>query len=72
MAKPDNLGVIVFLGVLVGCLCTLTFWLVLQLWQKDGQFKHQQRESEKAALVLRDEREKFEKLLRAVKTLPED
>jgi hypothetical protein len=68
MAKPENLGVIVFLGVLVGCLCTLTFWLLLQFWQKDGQFKHQQRESEKAALVLREEREKLEKLLKTVQS----
>jgi uncharacterized membrane protein len=66
MAKPDNLGVIVFLGVLVGCLCTLTFWLVLKFYTQDGQFKRQQRESEKAALVLRDEREKLERLLKAV------
>lgn len=57
---------IVFLGVLVGCLCTFTFWLALKLWEKDGQFKHQQRESEKAALVLREERRKLEALLRAV------
>jgi len=48
------------------CLCALTFWLVLQLWIKDGQFKRQERESAKAALVLREEREKLERLLKAV------
>lgn len=68
MSKPENLGVIVFLGVLVFCLCTFTFWLALQLWQRDGQFKRQQRESEKAALVLREEREKLERLLKTVET----
>lgn len=67
MAKPENLGVIVFLGVLVMCLCTITFWLVLKVFTQDGQFKSNRREAEKAALVLRDEREKLERLLRTVK-----
>jgi hypothetical protein len=66
MSKPENLGVIVFLGVLVGCLCTFTFWLALKLWQKDGEFKRQEREASKAALVLREEREKMQKLLEAL------
>jgi len=66
MSKPENLGVIVFLGVLILCLCTFTFWLGLKLWQRDGQFQRQQREAEKAALVLREEREKLERLLRTV------
>lgn len=68
MSKPENLGVIVFLGVLILCLCTFTFWLALKLWEKDGQFKQQQREAHKAALVLREEREKLERLLKAVET----
>lgn len=68
MSKPENLGVIVFLGVLIMCLCTLTFWLALKLWEKDGQFKRQQRESERAAIVLRESREKLERLLRTVDT----
>lgn len=66
MSKPENLGVIVFLGLLVGCLCTFTFWLALKLWQKDGEFKRQEREANKAALVLREEREKMQKLLEAL------
>lgn len=64
MQKPENLGIIVFLGVLVGCLCTFTFWLALKLWQKDGQFKRQEQDAHKAAMILRDEREKTEKLLK--------
>jgi len=66
MSKPDNLGIIVFLGVLVMCLCTVVFILVLDNYKKDGQFKHQQRESERAALALRESREKLERLLKAV------
>lgn len=66
MSKPENLGVIVFLGVLIGCLCTFTFWLALKLWQKDGEFKRQEREANKAALVLREERKKMEQLLEAL------
>lgn len=68
MSKPENFGVIVFLGFLVMCFCTLTFWLVLQLWIKDGQFKRQEREANKAVLLLREERKKFEELLKTVKT----
>ena len=67
MAKPENLGVIVFLGVLVFCLCTLVFWMLLKFYSQDGEFRHHRRESEKAALVLREEREKLEKLLKTVK-----
>ena len=66
MSKPENLGVIVFLGVLIGCLCTVVFWMLLKFNVQDGEFKRQQRESAKAALVLREEREKLERLLKAV------
>jgi hypothetical protein len=66
MSKPENLGVIVFLGVLVGCLCTVVFWMLLKFNVQDGEFKRQQRESSKAALVLREEREKLERLLKTV------
>lgn len=66
MSKPENLGVIVFLGVLVGCLCPLLFWMLLKFSVQDGQFKQQQRESYKAAMLLREEREKLERLLQAV------
>lgn len=66
MFKWESLWLAAFLGFLLMCFCTLTFWLVLQLWIKDGQFKRQERESAKAALVLREEREKLERLLKAV------
>ena len=66
MLKPQNLGVIVFLGVLVGMLCTLVFWMVLKFYKQEGEFKHNRQEAQKAALVLREEREKLERLLKAV------
>ena len=66
MDKPQNFGVIVFLGLLVMCLCTLVFWMLLKFSVQDGEFKRQQRESQKAAMLLREEREKLERLLKAV------
>lgn len=68
MLKPQNLGVIVFLGVLVGCLCTLVFWMMLKFYKQDGEFQHNRKESQRAAMVLREEREKLERLLKTVDT----
>lgn len=66
MFKWESLWLAAFLGFLIMCLCALTFWLALQLWIKDGQFKRQQRESEQATLALNESRRKMEQLLRAV------
>ena len=66
MFKWEGLWLTAFLGFLVMCLCTLVFLLVLDIYKKDGQFKHQQRESEKATLLMREERKKLERLLKAV------
>lgn len=68
MSKPDNLGVIVFLGVLVMCLCTVVFVMLLKFAKQEGESKRQRQENQKAALVLREEREKFERLLKTVDT----
>ena len=67
MSKPDNLGVIVLLGVLVMCLCTVVFVMLLKFSTQDGERKRDRRENEKAALLLREEREKLERLLKTVK-----
>lgn len=67
MSKPENLGVIVFLGLLVMCLCTTIFWMLLKFSTQEGERKRDRRENEKAALVLREEREKLERLLKTVK-----
>jgi uncharacterized protein YlxW (UPF0749 family) len=66
MSKPENLGVIVFLGLLVMCLCTVVFWMLLKFAKQEGQNEHNRREANKAAVVLREEREKFERLLKTV------
>lgn len=67
MFKWEGLWLAAFLGFLVMCLCTLVFLLVLDIYKKDGQFKHNQREADKAALVLREERKKLEQLLKTVR-----
>lgn len=66
MSKPENLGVIVFLGVLVMCLCALLFYMLLKFAVQEGESKQQRRENEKAAIVLRESREKLERLLKTV------
>lgn len=69
MSKPENFGVIVFLGFLVMCLCTLLFWMLLKFAVQEGQVEKNRRESNKAALVLREEREKLERLLKTVENI---
>lgn len=70
--KWEKLWLIVFLGFLVMCLCTIIFLMLLEFAQQRGEHKRERerdrRENEKAALVLREQREKFEQLLKAVKT----
>ena len=66
MSKPENLGLIVFLSVLVMCLCTLLFWMLLKFAIQDGERTHDRRQNQKATALLREEREKFEKVLKAI------
>ena len=66
--KWENLWIIVFLGFLVMCLCTVIFLLLIRDAEHAGERKRDRRENERAALVLREQREKFEQLLKAVKT----
>lgn len=70
--KWEKLWVIVFLGFLVMCLCTIIFLLLFKFAQQEGERKRDRRENEKAALVLREQREKFEQLLKAVKSTEKD
>jgi type VI protein secretion system component VasK len=67
MRKPENLWLIIFLGTLVMCLCTVIFWGMLKFAVQDGERTRDRRENQKATLALRDEREKMERLLRTVK-----
>ncbi len=68
MAKHLDNAVVYLLCVVIGILGVLLFFLVLKFYKQEGDFKHTRRETEKDALVLRDEREKLERLLRTVKT----
>jgi uncharacterized protein YlxW (UPF0749 family) len=66
MSKPEGFGIIVFLGLLVMCLCTVIFWMLLKFAKQEGQVEHNRREANRAAVVLREEREKLERLLKTV------
>lgn len=63
MSKPENFGVIVFLGFLVMCLCTVIFWGMLKFAIQEGEGKRQRNENQKAALLLREERKRLEEVL---------
>lgn len=67
MGKREDNAVIVFLGVLVGIALPLIFFLVLRLDVVEGRLRKSTRENDKSAMVLREEREKLEKLLKSVK-----
>lgn len=65
MLKLEN-AVTIFLGVLVMCLCAVVFLMLVKFAKQEGESKRQRQENQKAALVLREEREKFERLLKTV------
>ena len=64
--KWEKLWIIVFLGFLVMCLCTLLFYMMLKFAVQDGERTRDRRETQKATALLREEREKFEKLLKSI------
>lgn len=67
MVKHLNNAVIFMLCLVIGILCLVVFVMVLKFATQEGERKRDRRENEKAALVLREEREKLEKLLKTVK-----
>jgi hypothetical protein len=72
MAKHENNAVIALLVFTVLILTVILAYFLLRLMTVDKQLEHQQRESAKSALVLRDEREKMEKLLKAMSKVEEE
>lgn len=66
MAKHENNAVIALLIFTVLILTVILAYFLLRLMTVDKQLERNQRESAKTALVLRDEREKLEKLLKAL------
>jgi energy-converting hydrogenase Eha subunit H len=67
MAKHEDNAVIALLIFFVLILTVLLAYTLLRLMTTDKQLEHHQREANKSALVLRDEREKLEKLLKSLK-----
>lgn len=57
---------IVFLGTLVGAMCVLIFWMLLKFAVQEGENKRSRQETQKATMLLREERERFERLLKTV------
>ena len=71
MAKHENNAVIALLIFVVLVLSIILAYFLLRLMTVDKQLERNQRESAKTALVLRDEREKLEKLLQALSKMEE-
>ena len=67
MAKHEDNAVIAVLIFVVLILTVILAFFLLRIMTADKQLEHHQREANKAALVLRDEREKLEKLLKSLK-----
>jgi len=72
MAKHEDNAVIALLIFVVLVLSIILAYFLLRLMTVDKQLEHHQRESAKTALVLRDEREKLEKLLKALSKVEEE
>lgn len=68
MPKIENV-ITIFLGVLVMCLCTVIFVMLVKFAKQEGEGNHQRRENQKAALLLREEREKMQKLLKTLEEI---
>jgi predicted PurR-regulated permease PerM len=67
MGKRESNAIIFLLCLMVGILFVLLFFFLLEGKKMKGQLNHNTRENEKAALALRDSREKLERLLKSVK-----
>jgi energy-converting hydrogenase Eha subunit H len=72
MAKHEDNAIIALLVFFVLILTAILAYTLLRLMTTDKQLEHHQREANKSALVLRDEREKLEKLLKSMKVTEEE
>mgnify|MGYP003336500552 CR=1 FL=1 len=61
MAKRDDNAVIFLLCVVIGILLPLIVWLLLRMLTVDAHMHRQEREINKAIIILREERERFKK-----------
>jgi uncharacterized membrane protein len=66
MDKREANAIIYMLSLIIGILLILIFLFLLEWKKLDGRIKHSTREHDKAALVLREQREKMQKLLKTL------
>lgn len=66
MGKRESNALIFLLCLIVGVLFALLFLGLLEAGKYKGKLDHSTRENDRAALVLREERKKLERLLKTV------
>lgn len=72
MAKHEDNAVIALLIFVVLILFVVLAYLLLRLMTVDKQLEHHQRESDRSALVMREERKKLEAVLEKLKSKEKD
>lgn len=72
MGKHENNAIIYLLCVLVGIGLVLMFFFLLEWKRMNKELQHHSREADKSALVMREQREKLEKLLKTLKEKSND
>jgi CBS domain containing-hemolysin-like protein len=68
MGKQESNALIFLLSLVVGILFALLFLALLEAGKYKGKLDQSTRENDRAAIALRESREKLEKLLKAVKS----
>jgi CBS domain containing-hemolysin-like protein len=66
MGKRESNALIFLLCLVIGVLFALLFLALLEAGKYKGKLDHSTRENDRAALVLREERKKLERLLKTV------
>ena len=66
MGKRESNALIFLLCLIIGVLFALIFFALLEAGKYKGKLDHSTRENTRAALALRESREKLERLLKAV------
>lgn len=67
MGKRESNALIFLLCLIIGILFALLFLALLEAGKYKGKLDHSTRENDRAAIALRESREKLERLLKAVK-----
>lgn len=67
MGKQESNALIFLLSLIVGILFALLFLALLEAGKYKGKLDHSTRENDRAAIALRESREKLERLLKSVK-----